>query len=234
MRHGLRRLAVIAARRDLKAQVQWLPGLNQALVYAAAIPEFSLKDQLAELIAELAFVSGQRVPRDKPGFERFLAEGRKRIAPAVQEMAGLIGPLFAEYHKARLAVEKTTSDRWTFATRDAAEQLDRLVGPRFLTEMPWAWLKHYPRYFKAIVMRLEKLRGGSESRDRASTDEIAAHTEVYLSRRRQNDETGRCDPELETYRWMLEEYRVSRFAQELGTSISVSAKKLQKQWEMVQ
>ncbi len=234
MRHGLRRLAVIAARRDLKAQVQWLPGLNQVLVYAAAVPEFSLKDQLAELIAELAFVAGQRVPRDKPGFERFLAEGRKRIAPAVQEMAGLIGPLFAEYHKARLAVEKTTSDRWAFATRDAAEQLDRLVGPRFLTEMPWTWLKHYPRYFKAIVMRLEKLRGGSESRDRASTDEIAAHTEVYLNRRRQNDETGRCEPELETYRWMLEEYRVSRFAQELGTSISVSAKKLQKQWELVQ
>jgi ATP-dependent helicase HrpA len=234
MRHGLRRLCVIAARRDLKSQVQWLPGLNQAQVYAAAIPDFSLKDQLAELIAELAFISGQRIPRDKPGFERFLAEGRSRIAPAVQEMAGLVCPLFAEYHKARLAVEKVTSDRWMFAARDASEQLNHLVGPRFLTETPWPWLKHYPRYFKAIVMRCEKLRSGSESRDRAATDEIAAHTDAYLNRCRQNEEAGVFDPDLETYRWMLEEYRVSRFAQELGTSIPVSARRLQKQWEKVQ
>ncbi|MHB8899301.1 MAG: ATP-dependent RNA helicase HrpA [Thermoguttaceae bacterium] len=225
MRHGLRRLAVIAARRELKSQVQWLPGLNQAQVWASAIGDFSLKDQLAELIAELAFVAGGRIPRDRPGFERFLAEGRTRIAPAVQEMAGLISSLFAEYHKARLAVEKATSDRWAFAAHDAGRQLDLLVGPRFLTETPWEWLKHYPRYFKA---------SGSEPRDRAATEEIAAHTEAWLNRRGQNDQAGVYDPELETYRWMLEEYRVSRFAQELGTSISVSAKKLQKQWEKVQ
>ena len=232
-RAGLRRLAVIAARRDLKSQVQWLPGLNQAQVYASRIPDFSLKDQLAELIADLAFLSAQKIPRDKPGFERFLEEGRRRIAGSVQEMAGLISPLFADHHKARLAIEKMSTDRWSFATRDAAAQLDRLVGPRFLTDTPWPWLKHYPRYFKAVVMRFEKLRSGSESRDRAATEEIAAHTDVYLARRRQHEETGLFDPELETFRWMLEEYRVSRFAQELGTSITVSTKRLQKQWEKV-
>jgi ATP-dependent helicase HrpA len=148
-------------------------------------------------------------------------------------MAGLIGPLFSDYHKARLAIEKMSADRWAFATRDATAQLDRLVGPRFLTDTPWPWLKQYPRYFKAVVMRLEKLRSGSESRDRAATEEIAAHTDVYLARRQQHEEAGLFDPELETYRWMLEEYRVSRFAQELGTSITVSAKRLQKQWEKV-
>ena len=232
-RHGLRRLGVIAARRDLKSQVQWLPDLNQAQVYAAVIPDFSLKDQLAELIADLAFLSDQRIPRDKPGFERFIEEGRKRIAPAVQEMAGLIGPLFAEYHKARLAVEKMAADRWAFATQDATQQLDRLVGPRFLSNTPWPWLKHFPRYFKAISMRLEKLRSGSEPRDLAATEEIAAHTDIYLARRRQHGEAGVYDADLELYRWMLEEYRVSRFAQELGTSIPVSAKRLQKQWEKV-
>jgi ATP-dependent RNA helicase HrpA len=233
-RHGLRRLCLIATRRDLKSQVQWLPNLNQAQVYAAAIPEFSLKDQLAELIAELAFISDQRLPRDKPGFERFLEEGRRRIAPAVQQMASLIGPLFAEHHKARLAVEKMKADRWSFATLDATQQLDRLIGPRFLSDTPYPWLKHFPRYFKAITMRFEKLRSGSESRDRAATEEIAAHNDLYLNRRQQNEESGVFDPELETFRWMLEEYRVSRFAQEQGTSIAVSAKRLQKQWEKIQ
>ncbi len=233
-RRGLRRLCLIAARRDLKSQVQWLPGLNQAQVYAATIPEFSLQEQLAELIAELAFNAAERIPRDKPAFDRFMAEGRRRIAPAVQEMAGLIGPLFAEHHKARLAVEKMSADRWSFATRDAAQQMDHLIGPHFLSDTPWTWLKHFPRYFKAIQMRLEKLRSGSESRDRAATEEIAAHTDVYLARRRQHEQSGLRDPELDIYRWMLEEYRVSSFAQELGTSIPVSAKRLQKQWEKVQ
>ena len=234
MRHGLRRLCVIAARRDLKSQVQWLPDLNQAQVYAAAIPDFSLKEQLAELIAELAFISDRRIPRDKPGFERFVDEGRRQIAPAVQEMAGLIGTLFAEYHKARLAIEKMSTARWEYATHDATQQLDRLVGPRFLSDTPWRWLKHFSRYFKAIEMRFEKLRSGSEPRDRAATEEIAAHHDLYINRRQQNDESGVFDPELETYRWMLEEYRISRFAQELGTSLPVSAKRLQKQWEKVQ
>ena len=63
--HGLRRLFSLASRRELKSQVQWLPGLAQWKVYAAAIPGFAAERQLADLIAELAFIQGQPAPRDK-------------------------------------------------------------------------------------------------------------------------------------------------------------------------
>ena len=82
-------------------------------------------------------------------------------------------------------------------------------------------------------MRFDKLRSGSEPRDRAATDEIAAYHDLYFTRRQQHEESGKHDPELELYRWMLEEYRISSFVQELGTSIPVSVKRLQKQWEKV-
>lgn len=232
-RHGLRRLFSLASRRELKSQVEWLPGLAQLKVYAAAIPGFSAERQLADLIAELAFVQGQPAPRDEASFDKALQQGRARIPPAVQEVAALAGALFKEFHQALLAVEKAAAARWEYATLDARRQIDLLVGREFLTATPWLWLKHFPRYFQAIQLRFDKLRGGAAERDRRACGEIAAHTEAWRNRAEQNGQAGLHDPELAHYRWMLEEYRVSLFAQELGTSIAVSAKRLQKQWERV-
>ncbi len=233
-RHGLRRLFLLSAKRDLQAQVNWLPSLDQMLLHAASIPGFDLKRQLAELIADRAFLADEAATaRSRGEFDRRLASGRKRIGPAVQEVAKLAGPLFEAYHQARLDLQQLTASQWQYAVEDIQGQLDGLVGPSFLTSTPWPWLRHYPRYFRAIIARLDKLRSGGLRRDRHNCEQIAARRQAYLDRARKHQDMCIVDPELTHYRWMLEEYRVSLFAQQLGTSLPVSAKRLDRQWAKI-
>jgi ATP-dependent helicase HrpA len=232
-RQGLLRLSFLAARRELESQVKWFPDLEKLGLYAASIPGLRLSRQLAELIAERAFVADRPVPRSKEEFQKTLAEGRKRIVPAVHEAATLAGPLLEEYHRARLAVDGATAERFQYAAADARNQLDALVGPDFLTATPWTWLTQLPRYFRGVLLRFDKLRSGSLDRDRRNCQDVAARVEACRVRAEQHRRTAVFDPELEQYRWMLEEYRVSLFAQELGTSVPVSAKRLDRQWAKI-
>ncbi len=232
-RHGLRRLFFLACRRELKTQVDWLPGLAQMAVHAASLRGFELRLQLAELLADRAFVAGQPIVRTKGDFERRLAEGRQRIVPAVQDVAELAGPLFEAYHQAQLALEQAPPMQWEYAVVDMKAQLARLMHASFLTRTPWNWLQHYPRYLRAIPLRLDKLRSGGLARDRDGTADVVARQEAYFQRLRQHEELDLFDPEMEQYRWMLEEYRVSLFAQQLGTAMAISGKRLDRQWEKV-
>jgi ATP-dependent helicase HrpA len=235
-RRALRRLFVIAARRELKTQVDWLPGLNQMAIHAASLRGFDLKQQLAELLAARAFFTDridEPIPRTKAEYEKQLGQGRKRIVPAVQEVTSLVATIFEAHHRARLALEEPAAVQWEYAVADMKAQLVRLLSPDFLAGTPWNWLEHFPRYLRAIPMRLDKIRGGGLARDRELTVDVVNRQEAYLERKRQHDELDIFDPELERYRWMLEEYRVSLFAQHLGTAMPVSGKRLDKQWDRV-
>jgi ATP-dependent helicase HrpA len=82
-------------------------------------------------------------------------------------------------------------------------------------------------------MRFEKLRSGGEVADRQGTEELRRYWQKYLDRKELHDLAGIADPELDVFRWMIEEYRVSLFAQRLGTSMKVSPQRLDKQFEKV-
>ena len=170
------------------------------------------------------------VPRTKAQFEEQLKAGRDRLGLAVQEVIDLVGPLLEAHHQARLAIEQSPGAKWAYAVADIRGQLDRLVPPGFFTRTPWEWLKQFPRYFRAVPVRLDALRSGGLARDRKHTEEILARWQAYSDRAEQHQQSGLFDPELVLYRWMLEEYRVSCFAQRLGTAIPVSAKRLDGQW----
>jgi ATP-dependent helicase HrpA len=230
---GLLRLFFIAAGRELKTQVDWLPNLDKLLLWAASLPQFDVRRQLAELLADRAFVADLPVPRTKDEFQQRLAEGRGRIGMAVQEVAGVAAPLLESYHQARLALEQAKAATWQYAIDDARDQLARLVGPRFLVETPWPWLRHLPRFLRAVRFRLDNLGGGGLARDRRNFEEFSPRWQAYLERAEQHAARGLLDPELLHFRWMLEEYRVSLFAQKLGTSLPVSAKRLDRQWMLV-
>jgi len=233
-RHGLRRLVMLGARREIATQVDWLPGLDRMLLSAGSVRDFDLRRQLADLVADRAFFDTDRpIPRTKPGFDELVEAGRERIGVAVQEVLERMGPMWEAYHQARLATEQVAHTKWQYAADDVRRQLDWLTGPDFLTATPWTWLVHYPRFFRAIPIRLDALRSGGLARDRRATEEIDRRWQGYLDAARRHDEQGLDDPELALYRWMLEEYRVSLFAQRLGTSIPASAKRLDRQWSKV-
>jgi ATP-dependent helicase HrpA len=132
-----------------------------------------------------------------------------------------------------LALEEKNALLTSEVHADLHEQLVELFPPQFLTAVPWNWLRHYPRFLDAIQIRLQKYFHGGALRDNDALAELSPRWRTYQQRRAEHERRGVCDPELATYRWMFEELRVSQFAQQLGTSLTVSLKRLDKQWEKV-
>ena len=110
---------------------------------------------------------------------------------------------------------------------DIHAQLARLVPKRFVTVTPWAQLGHVPRYLKAVVMRLDKLRS-DPARDAQRLAELRPLEQRYW--RHLAERKGVADARLDEFRWLLEELRVSLFAQELRTPQPVSVKRLERAW----
>jgi ATP-dependent helicase HrpA len=251
-RLGLRRLFQLAARRDLATQADWLPGLEKIPPGEKNSLGFDLRQEFADLLADRAFLANSPLLRTKAEFEAALRTGRQRIGFATQEVAEVMQPWLAAYRAARsalaaaagvepakgrtwgaLAAPAAAAIPWQYALDDVEDQLGRLAGPTRLCETPWNWLPHVPRFFRAICTRLDALRGGGLARDRKNFDEFLPRWQAYLQRAEQHAAQDVCDAELEQYRWMLEEYRVSLFAQKLGTSLPISPKRLDQQWAKV-
>lgn len=232
-RRGVRRLFVLATQRSLREQVQWLPGLKRMRLYAGSIRQFDLDRDLSELIADRALGDQLAVPRDRAAFDRLLEEGRQRIGLAVQDVTNLVERLLAAYHEARLAAETAHGLHVQYAQADMEHQIDALVAPGFLVNTPWSWLLQYPRYFKGVVYRIDRLRSGAQTRDAQGMEQLAGRWAQYAQRAGEHAELGICDPQLIAYRFLLEEFRVSLFAEPLGTALPVSAKRLDQQWAKV-
>jgi len=114
---------------------------------------------------------------------------------------------------------------------DCAQQLQRLVGKRFVVDTPYPQLQHFTRYLKAMVLRLDKLRE-DPARDASKMAELKPWEQKYW--RLVADRKGETDERMQAYRWLLEELRVSFFAQELRTPQPVSVKRLEKAWLQMQ
>jgi ATP-dependent helicase HrpA len=114
---------------------------------------------------------------------------------------------------------------------DIQQQLQRLCPKRFIADTPWTQLQHLPRYLKAIVLRLDKWRADS-ARDAARLTELRPLEQKFW--RLVAERKGTLDSRLEEFRWLLEELRVSLFAQELRTPQPVSVKRLERAWVQVQ
>ncbi len=234
LRRGMRRLFVLAAQAELRAQIAWLPRLDELRVYTAPLMTVAdLERQIADLIAERAFLGNEALPRGRQEFERALERGRERIGLAVQDVASLLLTLFEAHHAARLALEEQAVALWQYATDDMSSQLAGLTEPGFLVETPWEWLRHLPRYLQGIVYRLDRLGSGGLARDQRDLARWQVWGERYRSLLAEHQELAIQDQELQVFRWMLEEFRISLFAQPLGTSLPVSEQRLERQWAKV-
>lgn len=117
------------------------------------------------------------------------------------------------------------------AYADLTTQLQRLIGKRFLIDTPYAQLAHFPRYLKAMAGRIDKLKA-DPTRDARAMSELGPLLQNWQRATSQRRDQG--DARLEEFRWLLEELRVSLFAQELRTPMPVSVKRLHKVWEALQ
>jgi ATP-dependent helicase HrpA len=158
-------------------------------------------------------------------------EAKTRLSLLAQEICRLAGVILGELqalHKKMQGLKNTPQ-----AQREIEEQLAQLLPKNFLSATPWERLQHFPRYLKAIGLRLDKLRADPQ-RDARASAEFSPLWQHWQREDLKQKKQGMTDPQLEQFRWLLEELRVSLYAQELRTPVPVSVKRLQKMWQAMQ
>jgi ATP-dependent helicase HrpA len=224
-RAGLRRLVALQIREPLKHLEKNLPELQKMAAFYMPLGTLEeLRAQIIELALDRAFLADP-LPTDQVAFGRRIDEGRARLVLIAHEVARLAGAVLAEHAAAARKLKDSRPPK--DVADDIAAQLQRLCGKRFLVATPWAALQHLPRYLKAVVLRLDKLRA-DPARDATRLAELRPLEQRWL--KRLAELKGAPDARLDEYRWLLEELRVSLFAQELRTPQPVSAKRLDKAW----
>jgi ATP-dependent helicase HrpA len=236
-RAGLRRLFALQIKDALKYLEKNLPGLQtMATTYmqvgksesgAGGGTQEELRQQIIELALERAFLI-EPLPTNEAAFKKRIEEGRGRLTLIASEIARNAGAILVEYAAAarKLKDSKASSEMAT----DIALQLQRLVTKRFLLATPYAQLAHFPRYLKAVQLRIEKART-DPARDASKLAELRPQDQRFW--RLVAERKGVQDARLQELRWLLEELRVSFFAQELRTPQPVSVKRLDKSWTQV-
>lgn len=228
-RAGLRRLFALQLKEPIKYLEKNLPGLREmAMQYMSLGTQDELRDQLIATALDRACLQ-EPLPADDASFHARRDEGRSRLNLLAQEIARLVGQILAEY--AGLAKKLAQAKPFPAAHADMQSQLAALVGKRFVVDTPYAQLAHFPRYLKGIALRIDKLKAdpARDARQAAELQPLAQHYQRSVAQR-----GGVADARLAEFRWLLEELRISLFAQELRTPMPVSVKRLYKVWESMQ
>ncbi len=227
-RAGLRRLCALQIKDALKYLEKNIPDLQKmAVAYMPLGTQEELRAQILDVALDRAFLLDP-LPTNAQDFERRVQEGRARLTLIANEVARLALTILQEYATAVRKIKDTKSA--PEATQDAQQQLQRLMPKQFLAAAPWPQLAHFARYLKAIVLRLDKFRA-DPARDAARLAELRPQEQRYW--RLVAERKGQVDARMQELRWLLEELRVSFFAQELRTPQPVSTKRLDKLWAQI-
>ena len=228
-RAGLRRLFALQIRDALKYLEKNIPDLQKMAVAFMPLGTLEeLRGQIIEVALDRAFLL-EPLPTCEADFRRRVEEGRARLTLIANEVARLAGVVLAEYASASRKIRDTKGA--PDAVADCTQQLARLMPKNFLAATPWSQLQHLARYLKAIVLRLDKFRA-DPARDAARLADLRAQETRYW--RLVSERKGAVDERMTELRWLLEELRVSFFAQELRTPQPVSVKRLDKVWAQLQ
>jgi ATP-dependent helicase HrpA len=224
-RAGLRRLFALQIKDALKYLEKNIPDLQKmAVAYMPLGTADELKTQIIDVALDRAFLLDP-LPNDEVTFKRRIEEGRGRLTLIANEVARLAGTILLEFGAATRKIKDTKNA--PDATADCTAQLQRLMPKNFMAATPWPQLQHYARYLKAITLRLEKYRA-DPARDAQRLTELKPQEQRYW--RLVAERKGAQDARMLEFRWLLEELRVSFFAQELRTPQPVSIKRLEKAW----
>ena len=227
-RRGVRRL-LLKALPQQTALIRDRTLADRALVlsYHGIGDGAALVDDLLCAAAEQAFELDPPI-RTASDFAARLDRGRAQLVPEGDALRELLAEILPLHRGLRRDLEKATGTESASTVRDEIlAQLDALVGPRMLTNTPHEWRAHLPRYLRAAAERWQK-RGQRDAPKRADEVRNAA---ARLDHWRASRPDGMpWPPAVVDYRWLLEEFRVSLFAQQLGTVRPVSSKRLEQAW----
>jgi ATP-dependent helicase HrpA len=233
-RAGMRRLIGLQIRDALRYLEKNIPDLQKLAVAYLLVGRQAdgsgggsgdeLRTQIIDLAIDRAFLTDV-LPTDADSFARCVDSGRARLTLIAGEVARSAAAVLTEHTVALRKLKDARAPKEL--ADDVGAQLARLVPKRFLVVTPWAQLGHLPRYLKGVTLRLDKWRA-DPARDTQRLAELRPLEQRFW--RHLAERKGVVDPRLDEFRWLLEELRVSLFAQELRTPQPVSVKRLDKVW----
>ncbi len=233
-RKGVLRLLRLHSAQTVKyLRKQMLRGNQFNLVLAGAGQE---RAQLVEDLSDAAYIKAMgmddELPYTREAFQAMLERGRGEVVSCANDLEAILLNSLQSAAKVRQALAGVAPGKWPDSVADIKRQLATLLQPGFQRDTPADWLAQYPRYMKALLNRVERLPA-QYPKDQKYTGMLAALAkplEEALDER--EGLLLACEPAA-VYRWMQEEFRVSLFAQNLGTRQAVSEKRLREQWQRV-
>jgi len=184
------------------------------------------------IMASLLEIWGETLPRDEASFTQGLEAAKGQWVPTALAKEQVLINFLQPLAEAQRLLTQLTKPEFLAAHADIAAQIQSLLEPGFMVMNPANWIEQYPRYAKALLHRIQRLNGQTE-KDQKSLRLLQPSLERLLEAATNYPGLTALSPPALQYRWMLEEFRVSLFAQQLGTRLPVSAKRLDEQWQKV-
>jgi ATP-dependent helicase HrpA len=233
LRKGVCRLMCFELKQQMKQLEKNLPNFNQyALALRNVITPEALKEDMLAAIADRAFIGEDDLPRTNDDFMKLKARARTRLPAVSQAIARHVQAIGAEYQLLTVQQAKmpATINR---LKKDCEQQIALMVYPGFVSEVPWENMQHIPRYLKAMRLRIEKQPSNPDrdGKHAASVGAIWQRWHDKVSALKQANLA--VAKEIMDFRWLIEELRVSLFAQELKTPFPISTKRLDKVWQEI-
>lgn len=245
---GIQKLIELALSRDFAWLERDLRGLNRfdALV-ANLCPLDELQETALENIKRHILLAEAFSPLTAANFQASVQQTRLQFPGIATQLLDQVGIILSARKEILqrcgpppalpTAKPRTLSDlsQLNLATKDAVkptnpwlDELESLLPRRFLEAIPFSRLKHIPRYLKALGVRMDRAKL-NPVKDRERGQLIAPYLNRLKSLQANPPKSTEVRQQVEEFRWMVEEYKVSLFAQELGTAAPVSPKRLDDQ-----
>ena len=225
---GLIRLFKLELRKDFNYLRKNLPHYKQMGLYYTSIGNVdAFGTDLLNLIAKQTFLADGRDIKNKREFTERRDEGSAVLISEANSLCDLVKNILVSFHELQQRLSTTEQSMDNVAILDISDHMNNLVYDGFLKETSIKLLLNYPRYLDAIGKRLDKLSYSPE-KDRKQLVKLKPFWSLYKEMISLNNHSDNICHEIEEYRFMLEEFRISLFAQEVGTVIPVSSERLQK------
>ena len=224
-RLGVIELMKLQLKEQVKDLNKGIQGFTQAAMLLKHINADTLRDDLTQAVCDRAFIGEDELPRNEKAFKEQIKRARSRL-PAVKEaLSRYLQETAAAYAELNGKLGKHP------LTHLLRLRLQTLLAAGFATRTPWAQWPRLPIYLKAMTLRLEKY-SGNPARDAAREADIQELEQMWQEKTDSLMKQGQpVSDDLAAFKWMIEELRVSLFAQELKTPYPVSVKRLLKEWE---
>ncbi len=242
---GVQRLVELAMQKDLAWLVKDLRALRQVeSLYAPLGPREELQETALENLKRHLLPSLPLPALTEANFKAAVEKARSRLPDLARQLVDRVGSILQLRQQAARrfgapapSTAKTLTDFSQLGQAVArphplANDLQGLVPPRFLERVPFDRLVHLPRYLKALLTRGERA-ALNPVKDAERARQVAPYRDALLKLQSRPARDERVRREIEDFRWMVEEFKVSLFAQELGTAVPVSPKRLDQQLQRI-